>query len=559
MKFLDNMADGFLANRCETDQTGQLLFYPWGKRRKGYVIPSSEKKQEIKTLLRKGIKYAFLNWLFWFVGALFVVFFLVRLFDRESLPFLFLGYAVLGTAAICFPIFRSWTRAAQSLQRAPEGVVLSSSAPISKKDVLLSLKSPFDWLYGAAFLLFIVGAADYMIFILHNPHSLGLGITRLLAWWTVALAGVVTATLKRRKLAQPKAGSRSAVSIWLLGGPLILIPISVVATLWGVTELAKKEMGYIDHTGKVFIPIRYVRAEPFSDGLARIRGFSDNRQLLKFAAWMSVGVLAKEKGPYHDLYTKYLQWGFIDKRGQVVIPPKFADAKDFHEGLAAVQDESNGGWGYIDKSGQAVIPPQFMDAGLFSEGLAAVRTATDGKWGYIDKSGQAIIPPQFMDAGLFSERLAAVQTSTGGKWGYIDKSGQAVIPPQFAEAWTFSDGLAAVQTGNGGKLGYIDKSGRVVIPPQFQFAHEFYDGMALVRMEKDGKFGYIDKNGKVVIPFQFSGAWNFAEGVAAVRREENGKWGYIDKNGQVVIQFQFGNADHHKFSEGLAAFREFVD
>ena len=43
-------------------------------------------------------------------------------------------------------------------------------------------------------------------------------------------------------------------------------------------------------------------------------------------------------------------------------------------------------WGYIDKKGKIVIPIQYDDAWPFSDnGLARVKV--NGKWGYIDKKG----------------------------------------------------------------------------------------------------------------------------------------------------------------------------
>jgi hypothetical protein len=108
--------------------------------------------------------------------------------------------------------------------------------------------------------------------------------------------------------------------------------------------------------------------------------------------------------------------------------------------LAAVKID--GKWGFIDKTGQMVIPPHFdggaddalaslADGPRFSEGLAAV--LIDGKLGFIDKSGQMVIQPQFAKPSLFDKPcyfvggLALVWA--GEKWGYIDKTGKYVWGP----------------------------------------------------------------------------------------------------------------------------------
>ena len=51
------------------------------------------------------------------------------------------------------------------------------------------------------------------------------------------------------------------------------------------------------------------------------------------------------------------------------------------DGRAAVK--SGYMWGYIDSEGTEIVPPKFLDANDYSEGLAAVQIG--GKIAYIDK------------------------------------------------------------------------------------------------------------------------------------------------------------------------------
>lgn len=70
------------------------------------------------------------------------------------------------------------------------------------------------------------------------------------------------------------------------------------------------------------------------------------------------------------------RWGFVNKKGNIVIKPQFSEAKSFSNGMAAV---SNGkAWGFIDRAGELVIDYQFDDAGYFSgEGACLVSTYED--------------------------------------------------------------------------------------------------------------------------------------------------------------------------------------
>jgi len=72
-------------------------------------------------------------------------------------------------------------------------------------------------------------------------------------------------------------------------------------------------------------------------------------------------------------------WGFIDKKGDTVIPLKYQGSVDFSEGRALIKKD--GKWGYINEWDILVITPEYEEAHKFSEGLAHVKV--DGAYGYI--------------------------------------------------------------------------------------------------------------------------------------------------------------------------------
>ena len=131
--------------------------------------------------------------------------------------------------------------------------------------------------------------------------------------------------------------------------------------------------------------------------------------------------------------------------------------------------------GYIDTSGQVVISPQFAQAADFHEGLAAVEvfTAKRGKedftkpqqFGFINREGSLAIPATLRSVDRFSEGLAPVRESEGEEWSYIDKEGQIAIPPiACGNALPFADGLAMIQGRDREEVGYINRRGEFVWP-----------------------------------------------------------------------------------------------
>ncbi|MGB3559117.1 MAG: WG repeat-containing protein [Geitlerinemataceae cyanobacterium] len=228
------------------------------------------------------------------------------------------------------------------------------------------------------------------------------------------------------------------------------------------------------------------------------------------------------------------KWGYIDDRGNTVIPARFMSAGEFSEGLAPAIEatDNNRKMGYIDRSGNWVISPQFAIAQPFSENLAAV--SWDGlTYGVIDRTGKTIVPPQFNIIHTFSQGRAAV--SINRQWGFIDTTGNLVISPQYPEFGRFSDGLARVSVD--GKSGFIDRTGEMVIEPQWVAARSFSDGLAPARDETTQKWGYIDTTGNWAIEQIYTAVQEFSEGLAGVAITE--KWGFIDRTGEVVIPLQF--------------------
>ena len=100
---------------------------------------------------------------------------------------------------------------------------------------------------------------------------------------------------------------------------------------------------------------------------------------------------------------------FIDWGGNTVITTSnYEDVKDFSDGLAGVQ--LNDKWGFINLKGEQIIPALFNATGNFSEDICAVQSGE--KWGYIDKKGKWIIEARFDYAQNFTGGLARIQMNS---------------------------------------------------------------------------------------------------------------------------------------------------
>jgi len=123
---------------------------------------------------------------------------------------------------------------------------------------------------------------------------------------------------------------------------------------------------YIDSDGKVQIelPKDCSNAQRFSEGLAAVS--------IGGKPWSTSGPHARTSA-YNGA-----KFGFINKSGKFVIPPKFpcpykAWSSQFKNGLALATREKNGdtAYGYIGRKGAFVVKPIYRAVAAFNDGLAA--------------------------------------------------------------------------------------------------------------------------------------------------------------------------------------------
>jgi hypothetical protein len=243
---------------------------------------------------------------------------------------------------------------------------------------------------------------------------------------------------------------------------------------------------------------------------------------------------------------------YLSPDGEIILRVNDKISYSFSEGFAAARASIPlGKWGYINKKNEWVIEPKFDRAGDFHEGVADVKI--DNKYQYIDKSGKKINMPNLQNSivwDLNHFRSGVALVNIFGGFGVIDHFGNWIIPVGRAHLAdiVFRDGLAPQQTSDG-KLGFVNTKGELAIPPVFinnfganQFFSFFEEGLAAVYIMREGKnlAGFIDTKGDWIIPAKFEDARSFCNGLAPAKI--NGKWGYIDRGGSFVIPTKYEDA-----------------
>ena len=203
------------------------------------------------------------------------------------------------------------------------------------------------------------------------------------------------------------------------------------------------------------------------------------------------------------------KWGFIDKKGKVVISGAYDELGNFSEDLASFRKKAK--WGYLNKSGIEIIPPQYYNAFAFKKGKAKVSNF-ERKYGIINTQGKSVIPIQYDGLGDFSEGMCAFKKD--GKWGYINEENTVKIKADFDSANDFKNNQAIVKKKD--KYFLINKVGKK-ISEDFDKLSLMDSGLYKVRLNK--KYGILAKTGKSLVEAKYQSISDASGQVVAVKKD----------------------------------------
>ncbi|ARJ65922.1 hypothetical protein WV31_09770 [Magnetospirillum sp. ME-1] len=274
-------------------------------------------------------------------------------------------------------------------------------------------------------------------------------------------------------------------------------------------------------------------------------------------------------------------YGFMTRKGEVVLAPAFDEVTDFRDGLAAVKFK--GEWKIIDRKGTVIaeLGPGIDSVSTLNYGFFQFKKA--GKYGLLTADGKVALAPAYysVSIGSFTREYQRVIVARNDSYSYalVDLSGREVLSVGRGDIREFHGNKFIVTDYTAGTASLIDKDGAVLVTVKgylsaagqktgrpFLLAES--DGKAgmftsdgrwvieLGRFEtlytyddryllagKGGKVGLLDLNGKELLPLAFQGIRPDSldkGGLVAVKL--NGSWGAVDSSGKTVIPAEHSEA-----------------
>jgi WG containing repeat len=260
-----------------------------------------------------------------------------------------------------------------------------------------------------------------------------------------------------------------------------------------------------------------------------------------------------------------VNYGVINKRGEVIIEPKYSFIELTNSGYIRVSNYSDL-IAIYDSLGKEVLPFKYQYIENNIANITRIIVAgNDNKVGVINASNlEAIIPLQYRN--IYKQNEYYIAEKNEGNTGVLNSDGKIIIPfiyssishddfdntfqlinqnqylvtnvnsdtlfydSTYTSYLRFKNGL--IPYPKGAFYGYINYKKEFVINDEYKFAQPFSDSVAVVY--KDGFYGVIDAKGKIRLPFKYHSLESFINGLAVFSKDD--KFGILDKSGNVVLQ-----------------------
>lgn len=297
-----------------------------------------------------------------------------------------------------------------------------------------------------------------------------------------------------------------------------IVLILTIALTAFIGRAGNKSWTCIDENGNVQFQIDAIYVYPFSQGLARVY-----KNTLVNNQWVT-------------------GYGYINRKGEVVIPCNLDDAKNFESTVTWVKVKGQDFWQIMNQHGQIISSKPYSKVKNFYakyQTLSAVYE--DDKMGFVNQKGEEVIPCKYVGSSIFTEGLASVclASSTSEKYGFINEKGEEIIPLKFAQSGSssFEKGLARASVA--GKTVLIDRKGETIFKTNNGNIQGHGFGLVLVITKPNRKgWGWVNFKDQFVIDPVYDYAMNFNEdGFAIV--EKNGLKGVIDTSGRTILPLKY--------------------
>ena len=270
----------------------------------------------------------------------------------------------------------------------------------------------------------------------------------------------------------------------------------------------------------------------------------------------SFAVLEQDRIGYHDFQER--KYGFLNRKGEVVIEPGFDDVEGFTYGYAIVgtgerlPPRPKFDYRIIDLYGNYASPLTFssikLSVSIPGKGIALVKgrkkrciiELRDNEW--------VLNEDIRFNTILMAGDTLIFNTDNSEGYGFMSWEGEVFVDPIYTAVWAYSDSWFIVDTSTEKSI-MVDKFGqrKTTIDGLVSIYHNRY---AFFRsLEKMGVYDLMEN--RIIIPPEYDSIITYSDDVFTV--ELNGKKGYVDLAGKTIGKIEYDRANYFYGGVGVAA------
>lgn len=312
---------------------------------------------------------------------------------------------------------------------------------------------------------------------------------------------------------------------------------AAVKTIGGI------KWGYINEKGTFVLPPKYEWANDFQEnGLAIVR-MKNLTGIINSDGYFIVKPKYDSISPFSEGRATVIDdegYKVIDESGKEITSKSYSFIGDFQEGRVLVANSNEHGeylYGYLNKRGNEVIPLSYESAKDF-QGRSALVKIKEGHYALINLTGKVLNTYTYPFVDDYGDGLLAFRERDDGKWGYLDESGNAVIKPNFSGTQSFINDKAIVNVENN-NYGLIDRQGNFIIKPHYKSLLNLGEERFALGKGFDPekpytfqKYAIADALGHIYTGFIYNGVSIYKDGIASAYNDD--MVFFIDKHGQRI-------------------------
>lgn len=194
------------------------------------------------------------------------------------------------------------------------------------------------------------------------------------------------------------------------------------------------------------------------------------------------------------------KWGVWNLGTKTIFSQNFVEVKSFHGDIAPAKSQNL--WGYINQKGEWLIPNLYLEAEPFSGKYAIVKTSISG-YQLIDRKGNFPNKNVFDSIKIYEDGAYCI-VYKNGKSTYLGFNGLPITNQWFISTTPFSnEGIATCKTDQ--KSQYLYLNGEVLLEADSLL--KFQHGIGI--FQEHGLWGWIQDNGEILQQAKFDSILNW--------------------------------------------------